>query len=259
MKNKEIISVMKRFELKFVLTSEQLSLFKSRILEFMKVDKYGLTTIASLYFDEPKFSLINKSIEKPRFKEKIRLRSYGLASNDSPVFLEIKRKLDGIVYKRRICTTEEEVNNYLFKDGEFDKEQISRELVSFKESHPNLEAKYLIIYDRTAYYQDNSDVRITIDENPRYRVKDLNLHSSMKGTSLLENGGAILEVKVQHSIPLWLSKILSELKIYINSFSKVGEAHKIELQHIMLEKENIIENLYQFNENKGEVKYGYVI
>ena len=259
MKNKEIISVMKRYELKFVLTSEQLSLFKSRISEFMKVDKYGLTTIASLYYDEPKFSLINKSIEKPKFKEKIRLRSYGLASEDSEVFLEIKRKLDGIVYKRRICTTEEEVNNYLFKDGEFGEEQISRELVSFKESHPNLEPKYLIIYDRTAYYQDNSDVRITIDLNPRFRVNNLNLHTSMEGTPLLKNGGAILEVKVQHSIPLWLSKILTELKIYINSFSKVGEAHKIELQHYMLEKENIIENLYQFNENKGELKYGYII
>ena len=88
----------------------------------------------------------------------------------------------------------------------------------------------MIIYDRLAYYQDNSDLRITIDMNPRYRIDNLNLHTSMDGAPLLENGGAILEVKVQHSVPLWLSAILSEGKIYKSSFSKVGAAHKIEMK-----------------------------
>ncbi len=257
MSKPEIINVMKRYELKFCLTNEQLPLFKEKLLEYMKVDKFGLTTIASLYFDTPNFSLINKSIEKPRFKEKIRLRSYGLATYDSKVFLEIKRKYDGIVYKRRIVTTEDEVNNFLKGNIEFEDEHISRELQSFKEEHPCLEAKYLIIYDRTAYYMDNSDLRITIDENPRYRSKDLNLHTSMDGEKLLKDGGAILEIKVQHSIPIWLSKILTELKVYKTSFSKVGTAHQISIKEKRFISEKVIENIYQ--EHTGGLEYGFVI
>ena len=226
---KEIISVMKRYELKYRLSKEQVAYFKEQILNYMKIDKYGLTTISSIYFDTPNYSLINRSIEKPEYKEKIRLRSYGIAKEDSPVFLEIKRKNEKIVYKRRIKTTEEKVERFLTLDEEFDKNQISRELEAFKENYKVLEPKYLVIYDRIAYYQDDSDVRITLDMNPRYRVDNLNLHTSNEGIPLLGEGEAILEVKVQHSVPLWLVKILTEGKIYQTSFSKVGTAHKREM------------------------------
>lgn len=253
--NEKIISVMKRYELKFYLNSSQLSFFQKKISEHMKIDKYGLTSIASLYFDTPDFSLINKSIEKPKYKEKIRLRSYGLAKHDSKVFLEIKRKNDGVVYKRRIVTTENEVNKYLYKDGEFGKEQISRELLAFKESHPYLEPKYLIIYDRVAYFEENSDLRVTIDINPRYRTSYLNLHTSLEGTSLLDEGGAILEIKVQHSIPIWLTKILTEGKIYKTSFSKVGTAHKMEAKKRQNNKLTYIKQ----TQSKGAYSYGFNI
>ncbi len=258
MNKEQIISVMKRYELKYCLSKDQLEYFKTRILEHMKVDKYGLTSIASIYFDTPSFRLINKSIEKPPFKEKIRLRSYGLAKENSTVFLEIKRKLDGIVYKRRIATTEEKVQEFLYKNEEFDKTQISRELLAFKETYKELEPKYLIIYDRVAYYQDESDLRITIDFNPRYRTTDLNLHTSMEGTSLLEDGGAILEIKVQHSIPLWLSEILRDGKIYKTSFSKVGTAHKVENNtQVKITKQSLeFEHIPQY---KGGQHYGFII
>ena len=256
MEKTKIINVMKRYEIKYRLTNEQLTFFLSRIGNHMKVDKYGLVSIASIYFDTKNYELITKSIEKPPFKEKIRLRSYGLAKDNSPVYLEIKRKYEDIVYKRRIETTEKEVDEYLSNDGEFNEEQISRELVAFKEAHPGLEAKYLIIYDRVAYYQDNSDLRITIDQNPRYRTTDLNLHTSLEGTPLLKEGGAILEVKVQHSIPLWLSKILTEGKIYKSSFSKVGEAHKLEMNKNV---SSIYQELVMRNINKEGEQYGFII
>ena len=253
---KEIISVMKRYELKYVLTKEQVESFKTKILNHMKIDKYGLTTISSIYYDTPRFSLINKSIEKPSYKEKIRLRSYGLAKEDSPVFLEIKRKNEKIVYKRRIVSTENKVEKFFKEDEEFDQEQISRELQAFKENYGTLEPKYLIIYDRIAYYQDNSDLRITLDMNPRYRVNDLNLHTSLDGTPLLKEGEAILEVKVQHSVPLWLVDILTKEKIYQSSFSKVGTAHKREMT-------NKINALAVSQEApiriKGEYQYGIAI
>ncbi len=255
MTKEKIIAVMKRYELKFYLSNEQLAYFLKQIDQFMKVDKYGLTTIASLYFDTPDFRLINKSIEKPKYKEKLRLRSYGLARKDSPTFLEIKRKCEGIVYKRRVSLLEDEAYSLISTKESKDKEQISRELEAFVVNYQNLEPKYLIIYDRLAYYQDNSDLRITIDKNPRYRTTDLNLHTSMDGTPLLKDGGAILEVKVQHSVPLWLVKILNEGKIYQSSFSKVGEAHKREMTKSHYQKLEISQIVEQ---SKGE-SYGFTI
>ena len=252
MEKENIIAVMKRYELKYCLNKEQLKFFKEKIKEHMKLDKYGLTSIASLYYDTPDYQLINRSIEKPKYKEKLRLRSYGLATDTSKTFLEIKRKSEGIVYKRRISLTEKEAEGLI--EGEYTrKDQIGRELMSFLDNYKVLEPKYLIIYDREAYYQDDSDLRITIDMNPRYRTTDLNLHTSMEGTPLLEEG-AILEVKVQHSVPLWLTHILSEGKIYQSSFSKVGTAHKLEMK----EKYHAI---YQTNNNyiKGEYHYGLTI
>ena len=258
MKKEAFINVMKRYELKFKLSKEQLAFFKSEISKYMKVDQYGLTTISSLYFDTPDCSLINKSIEKPKFKEKIRLRAYGPATETSPVFLEIKRKLDNIVYKRRIRTTEEEVNKFLSSDYEFEKEQISRELKAFKEEHPHLEPKYLIIVDRVAYYQEDSDLRITIDTNPKYRTTDLNLHTSTEGIPLIEDGGAILEIKVQYSVPTWLSKILAEGKIYKTSFSKVGTAHMLTHRKQSWEKTKAFQ-MNEIKQKKGELQYGFTI
>lgn len=261
MEKEQIITVMKRYELKYYLNSNQLAYFMEKILEHMKVDKYGLTSIASLYYDTPNYSLINRSIEKPAYKEKIRLRSYGLANENSKLYLEIKRKLEGIVYKRRIPITNKEMDEFINYDGELDNNQISREIMAFKENYQVLEPKYLIIYDRMAFYQDDSDLRITIDMNPRYRVTDLNLVTSLDGIPLLKDGGAILEVKVQHSVPLWLSTILSKGKIYQTSFSKVGTAHKNETNKRFQKQ---IQNRINVNnsiqlDKKGGYEYGLTI
>lgn len=257
MEKEKIISVMKRYELKYLLNSEQLQFFMERISYHMKVDKYGLTSIASIYFDTPDYRLINKSIEKPKYKEKLRLRGYGIVASGKPTFLEVKRKCDSVVYKRRIALSEKEAFELITTKEAQEKTQISRELEAFMETYKTLEPKYMIIYDRLAYYQDNSDLRITIDMNPRYRTNDLNLHTSMEGIPLVESGGAILEVKVQHSVPLWLSAILSEGKIYQTSFSKVGTAHKLEMQKNHYQILNTINTLK--HETKGEIKYGITI
>ncbi len=257
MEKEKIVSVMKRYELKYLLNSDQLQYFMDRISQYMKVDKYGLTSIASIYFDTPDYRLINKSIEKPKYKEKLRLRGYGMVASGKPTFLEVKRKCESIVYKRRIALSELEAFELIASKEAKEKTQISRELEAFMETYKNLEPKYMIIYDRLAYYQDNSDLRITIDMNPRYRTDELNLHTSMDGIPLIEDGGAILEVKVQHSVPLWLSAILSKGKIYQTSFSKVGTAHKIEMKKKQYQALNTF-NLSKF-ETKGEMKYGFTI
>ena len=224
-----VILTMNRVEMKYVLTNAQLSYLKSALDSYMKVDQYGKTSIASLYYDTPDYRLIRTSLEKPEYKEKIRLRSYGLANEQTKLFLELKRKVSGLVYKRRIALKEKDATSIL--DGDlYNDEQISKEIMYFSNYYKNLVPAFLIIYDRVAYFDPNSDLRLTIDENPRYRTKELNLHTSLDGTPLLENGGAILEIKVQCAMPLWLTKILSEGGIYQSSFSKVGEAYKKEMQ-----------------------------
>ena len=221
------VAVMKRYEIKYIITDEQEEFLKRKLKGRLFVDQFGKTSIASLYYDTPDYRLIRTSNEKPMFKEKIRLRSYGLASDNSPVFLELKRKAFGVVYKRRIESTIPEIESFFDGDVEcFRDGQINREIVSFCSQNPELNPACLIIYDRTAYYEPTGELRLTIDNNPRFRMDDLDLRVSMDGESLLPDGYSILEVKVQGAMPLWLSHILNEGKIYKTSFSKYGEAYK---------------------------------
>lgn len=225
-KQENPINVMQRYELKYILTNEQIDYLVYALKGYMEIDKYGKTSIQSLYYDTKDYRLIRLSLEKPEFKEKLRLRSYGLASKDSQVFLELKRKAYDIVYKRRETMKIDEVCKFMNYDYCIDDNQIGKELTYFRNYYKELVPACLIIYDRVAYYQKDGDLRLTIDYNPRYRFDNLNLTTSTKGTSLLKNGGAILEVKVQGAIPLWLTKILNEGKIYKGTFSKYGEAYK---------------------------------
>ena len=224
------IVVMKRYERKYIMSPEQTEYFKEAVADYMKIDKFGLTSIASLYYDTPNYRLIRASVEKPLFKEKIRLRSYGLATDSSPVFLELKRKAYGIVYKRRVQSTIPLVKKFF--DGEGDicaGGQINREITTFRDYYQTLVPACMIIYDRVAYFQPDGDLRLTIDHDPRYRYDELDLRRSMEGESLLKKGYTILEVKVQQAVPLWLSAILTKGKIYKGSFSKYGEAYRQQL------------------------------
>ena len=229
----ELVIVMKRYELKYIITKEQELFFRRRIEGRMLPDKYGLTSIASLYYDTPDYRLINASIEQPPFKEKMRLRSYGLATDDSPVFLELKRKAYGIVYKRRVQTTVPLAEKMFSGDADICAGgQISREISYFRDYYGNLAPACLIIYDRTAFYEPGGDLRLTIDGNPRYRTDRLDLRVSMDGISLLPEGCSILEIKVQDAMPLWLTAILDEGKIYKASYSKYGEAYKAQMKKL---------------------------
>ncbi len=220
------IVVMKRYEMKYILNPIQREYLVKKLEGHMKVDKYGLTSIASLYYDTPDYRLIRNSLEKPEFKEKMRLRSYGLADENSPVYLEIKRKAYGIVYKRRVQSRIPIVDKFFSREADIcEGGQINREITAFRDYYRTLIPTCLIIYDRVAYYEPNGDLRLTIDKDPRYRTAELNLTSSMDGISLLDEGYSILEIKVQQAMPLWLTQILSGGGIYKSSFSKYGEAY----------------------------------
>ena len=227
------IVVMKRYELKYILNRQQTEFFKEALQGHMVLDQYGRTSIASLYYDTPDYRLIRTSVEKPPFKEKIRLRSYGLATNDSPVFLELKRKAYGIVYKRRVQSTIPLVEKFFAGSGDVCAPgQINREITYFRDYYSVLVPACLIIYDREAYFEPGGDLRVTLDFNPRYRSERLDLTVSMDGVSLLPEGSAILEIKVQQAEPLWLTSILDRGKIRKTSFSKYGEAYRQQLARV---------------------------
>lgn len=224
------IAVMKRYELKYILTERQTRDLIDRLKRHMEVDRFGLTSIASLYYDTPDYRLIRTSIEKPLFKEKIRLRSYGLATESSPVYLELKRKAYGIVYKRRVQSTIPLVNKFFAGEGDICAGgQINHEITYFRDYYRELVPACLIIYDRTAYFEPDGDLRLTIDACPRYRTERLTLDDAMDGLPLLNPGDTILELKVQQAMPLWLTEILSEGRIRKGSFSKYGEAYRRQL------------------------------
>ncbi len=223
----QAVTVMQRYEVKYVLSADQTVLLRERLRGHMEEDAYGKTSIASLYYDTPDRRLIRMSVEKPDFKEKIRLRSYGLATKESPVYLELKRKAYGIVYKRRVQSTIPRVETFFSGRNDICSEgQIGREIRYCRDFYRDLVPSCLIIYDRTAYYEPGGDLRLTIDENPRYRAEDLALDVSMEGKSLLEPGQTILEIKIQDAMPLWLAGILSEGKMRKSSLSKYGEAYR---------------------------------
>ena len=223
--------IFKRHEIKYMITSEQLELIKNAFEEHMIADEHGESTICSLYFDTPSFQLIRRSIEHPIYKEKLRLRSYGVAHADTKVFVELKKKYKKVVYKRRITLTEKDAMRYLL-EGEIDKRtQITDEIDYFKEFYPGIAPAMLLMYKREAYYsKEDRDFRVTFDRDVLWRDYDLSLDKGIYGRQILEPNQILMEVKTKDAIPLWMTKLLTENHIYKKSFSKYGTAYTTKLR-----------------------------
>lgn len=237
----------KRYELKYLLGESQYEAVKSEIEKRLSPDEYGKTSIQSIYYDTENFRLVRESIEKPVFKEKLRLRCYNLNDDDRDIYVEMKRKYDGVVYKRRIACKESEIEK-LFAGG-FKKSQIGRELDYFLSFYGSLKPKMLIIYDREAYFEKGGDLRVTFDKNVRYRTEDLNFHTSLAGESLLSASVALLELKTAAALPLWLCETLCREGVKKQSFSKYGGAYEREYlnnEYLNLNKrrENLCSNRF---------------
>ena len=218
----------KRYEMKYLLNAGQKKEFLKTMNRYMVLDQYGRTTIQNIYYDTPDYKLIRTSLEKPVYKEKLRLRSYGAAKPEGTVFIEIKKKYKGVVYKRRTAATETEAMAYLNHGLKIagHEDQISREIDYFRNFYQGLGPAMVITYEREAFYgKDDPDFRMTIDENILWRDEDLTLRKEAYGTPVLSPGQSLLEVKVAAAMPLWLTHELNRLGIYRVSFSKYGRAY----------------------------------
>ena len=234
-------AVFKRYEIKYMVTSEQ----KDRVLKamepYMEPDKFGRSTVRNIYFDTDDFVLARHSIAKPDFKEKLRIRSYSKADAESTVFVELKRKFDGVVYKRRIGLPEADAMKWMsgvkspriISGPEKGSPQVAAEIEYFAGLYSGLRPVAYLSYDREAYRMragavtadGGSEFRVTFDSNILCRESELTLTADAYGTSLLEEGMYLMELKCPGAIPLWMTKILSEERIYKTSFSKYGTAY----------------------------------
>lgn len=221
-----MIETMRRTEKKFLLTEIQYKEFIKRINDKVNKDNYFKSTICNIYFDTDNFDLIINSIEKPLYKEKIRLRSYNVPTLNDTVFLEIKKKYKGIVGKRRIKLKLKDFYKYIKKGIKPNcNEQIMSEIdYCFKKY--KLKPVLYLAYDRCSYYDKlDKNFRITIDENIRSREDNLNLEMGDSGILYFKEKMYIMEAKALNAYPMWFIKTLSDLKIYSTSFSKYGSIY----------------------------------
>ncbi|MBR3245170.1 MAG: polyphosphate polymerase domain-containing protein, partial [Parasporobacterium sp.] len=192
----------------------------------------------NIYFDTPDYLLIRRSIDKPDYKEKLRIRSYQKATPESPAFIEIKKKYDKVVYKRRISLPEKEAMRWITgKGGCSKKGQITNEIAYFLKHYKNLKPAVFLTYEREAFYcPERKDFRVTFDENILARTENISLEEDPYGTSLLPDGMVLMELKCAGGYPMWMVKFLSENKIYKTSFSKYGTAYQTMIHPALHEK-----------------------
>lgn len=220
-------NVFNRFEEKYLLEENQYLQILKKIQGKLLTDCYGKSTICSVYFDTPDYRIIRQSLEKPFYKEKLRLRSYGIPSEKDTVYVELKKKYDGIVYKRRVGMKLSEAVDYLYNDQKTTQStQIIKEIDWALNYYPEIKPAMFVSYERTAMYGlENSNLRVTFDSNILWRNEQLLLDKGAWGNELLKPGQRLMEIKIPGAMPLWLSHILNDLKIYPTSFSKYGNAY----------------------------------
>lgn len=217
-----------RRELKYRITDAQRAALEAAFDARMVPDEHGESTICNIYYDTADYRLIRASLEKPAYKEKLRLRSYGATEPGGEVFLELKKKYKGIVYKRRITLPEDAAGEFIAGRAPLGEHgQISREIEYFTAFYAPLLPAVHLSYERSAWFsREDRDLRITFDKNIRFRQEDVSLTLPAGGRRILPEGESLMEIKAAAALPLWLVSELDTLGIYQSTFSKYGEAYK---------------------------------
>ena len=216
-----------RYEKKYLLNPEQYQKIRAGLAPYMEADEHGRYTICNLYYDTPDFQLIRASLDKPVYKEKLRMRSYGVPADGDSVFVELKKKYKGVVYKRRTVLEAGEALDYLAgRCSPRAKDQICREIDLFLgRYHPV--PQVFIAYDREALAGlEDRVLRVTFDIDLRWRDTALDLRSGDGGERITSRDQILMEIKIPGSAPVWLSRLLSENSVFPTSFSKYGVCYR---------------------------------
>lgn len=216
-----------RYEIKYLLDKGQKEKILKAMAPYMELDHYGRTSIRNIYYDTDDFRLIRRSLEKPVYKEKLRIRSYGIADSEDDVFVELKKKYKSIVYKRRVEMKEKDAFLYLARKYQPSREsQITNEIAYVLEFYQTLMPKVFLSYEREAYAtKEPGHFRVTFDEHILWRENDLSLTQEVYGEPLLGQYTTLMEIKTPGGIPLWMVKALTETETRKVTFSKFGHAY----------------------------------
>ena len=214
-----------RFEEKYLLNAAQYEAVMAGLRGRMQPDLFGRSMVSSLYYDTPDYHMIRTSLEKPDYKEKLRVRAYGIPTPESNVFVELKKKFDGIVYKRRVELPLPQAKLLLAGKKTEPNTQIKREIQYFLRFYQP-EPSVFLSYRRVAYTGAESGLRITFDDDIRFRTDALHLTAGIWGQELLQPGMTLMEVKAPGAMPVWLCELLNRNGIYPTSFSKYGVCYR---------------------------------
>lgn len=223
----QVLFSFERFEEKYLLTEEKLQRLLERLGDRIQMDSYGRHTIGNIYFDNDNYDIIQYSLTRPMYKEKFRLRCYGVPDNNSKVYAELKKKYNHIVYKRRFAATMPQIEDFIDAGISVEgNEQIQKEIKWFMDRQPQ-KPKCFIGYEREAYtFPEEPELRMTLDRNLRYRTDRLDLREGCDGELIMEENPIVLEIKYPGTSPVWLGRLLSELDILPITFSKYGAAYR---------------------------------
>ena len=231
-----------RKEIKYLLTPMQYIQFRALAEGHMVPAEYPEGDVCSVYYDTPDDTLINRSIAGGKYKEKLRVRSYGASNPESPVFVEIKKKFKGITYKRRVnCTLaaakaflqgmdyEQAVQQWPLASAEAQAAststqslQIAGEIAWMRDHYEGLAPKMEVRTHRLSFVDsENPELRITFDANVAWQKAD-----ETAAHSMFPHGERILEVKCGNAFPMWLVAALNECGARPQSVSKYGRAYQ---------------------------------
>lgn len=224
-----------RREKKMLIDNSIVEDFTKDILEYMDPDEYNFDgkpyMISNLYFDDDGDNIIRFSVSKPKYKEKLRVRSYGVPNDDTKVFIEIKRKLRGVGTKRRAKIRLGQLREYLatgkHPEGiKYIDEQVLCEIDYYLATY-KVEPKVYISYMRNAFFgKEDKNFRVTLDKEITTRRYDLDLSLGSYGEQLLPDGKTLLEIKFEGAVPLWFAHIMSKYSMSFQSYSKYGTEFK---------------------------------
>ena len=229
------IEVFNRYENKYILDTFTYTKIRGDLSQRMELDAYNrggaCYTICNLYYDAEDSTLIRTSLGKPKYKEKLRLRAYGVPALHDMVFIEIKKKVNGIVNKRRTQMKLSEAYAFLSTKQKpetkpYMNEQVVNE-ISYLIRRIDLAPKTYLAYDRIAYFdKENRGLRISFDANIRARREDVRLELGSSGKRLMEPQFWLMEIKTENALPYWVTEMLAKHQVYSTSFSKYGTEYK---------------------------------
>jgi len=248
------IEVFNRNEKKYIMDEKIYNQLLVRLSDYMELDSYNIGqefySISNIYYDTIDDKLIRNSIEKPIYKEKLRVRSYGIPSIEDLVYIEIKKKYKDNVNKRRTAIKLADAYNYLNNgiDPDLDQNQMNKQVfneIDYFKNFYKIVPKVLISYDRRAYFEQNDGCfRLTFDTNIKARRDNIKLEAGNDGQNLLESGQFLMEVKICNAAPIWFTRLMSEFNLYPTSFSKYATEYKSYINNMMIKGEQICLNQY---------------